>query len=148
MNQQQQSGEMQVHGIDRITRHPGLWGFGLVGMGLSFLSPSVPTRIWLSMPIMVALIGGEHTDSRHRRGMGGYLSPELDGQTSNVPFWAMVSGKQGKDVLDVFGKFLGGEEIKGWNALLAFGLAASVVVRKGRGGVSMGSGGKVKMPVA
>jgi len=128
------SGEIEVRGIDRITRHPGLWGFGLVGMGLSFLSPSVPTRIWLGMPLMVALVGGEHTDSRHRRGMGGTLDKALDEKTSNVPFWAMVSGKQGKDVLDVFGKFVGGDnEIKGLNAFLACGLAASVVVRKGRG---------------
>lgn len=142
-----EGGDIQVRGIDRITRHPGLWGFGLVGMGLSFLSPSVPTRIWLGMPLMVALVGGEHTDSRHRRGMGGNLSKELDEKTSNVPFWAMVSGKQGKDVMGVFGKFVWGEEVKCWNALLAFGLAASVVARKGRGISAVSSNsGRIGLP--
>jgi hypothetical protein len=129
------SKEMHVYGIDRITRHPGLWGFGIVGMGLSFLTPSVPTRIWLCMPVMVALIGGEHTDSRHRRGMGGTLSKDLDDKTSNIPFWAMVSGKQGH-VMQSFGKFLG-EEVKVLNGLLVVGLAASIVVRKGRGSATV-----------
>lgn len=35
-----------VHGLDRISRHPGLWSFGLMGMGQAFLAPNIPRRIW------------------------------------------------------------------------------------------------------
>jgi len=120
-------GGIELKGLDRITRHPGLWSFGLIGMGLSYMTPSVPMRAWLFMPSMVALIGGEHTDSRHRRGMGGNLSAELDEKTSNVPFLAILNGNQGPNAL---GNLY--DEIKGLNALIAVGLAASFVATKGR----------------
>jgi uncharacterized membrane protein YgcG len=35
-----------VHGLDRISRHPGLWSFGIVGLGQAVLSPNIPKRIW------------------------------------------------------------------------------------------------------
>uniref|UniRef100_A0A7S3QGG0 NnrU domain-containing protein n=1 Tax=Chaetoceros debilis TaxID=122233 RepID=A0A7S3QGG0_9STRA len=126
-----------LHGVERISRHPGLWSFGLLGLGFSFLSPFAPIRIWLSMPMMVAWIGGGHTDSRHRRGMGGELSRDMDAVTSNVPFWAMLSGRQGVGAMDAFGKLLG-EEVKGLNGLLALGVAASFVASRGRGRVPGG----------
>lgn len=130
-------GGSDLHGLDRVTRHPGLWSFGLTGMGLSYLTPSVPTRVWLFMPVLVALIGGEHTDSRHRRNMGGTLLKEMDEKTSNFPFLAMVSGKQENgNVAASFGKLF--DEIKGLNGLIALGLAASIVARKGAA-----SGGRI-----
>jgi len=134
-------GGVQLNGLDRITRHPGLWSFGLIGLGSSFLTPCVATRIWLSMPLMMALIGGGHTDSRHRRGMGGVLNKELDEQTSNVPFWAIVSGKQGGGVQESFGNLY--DEIKGLNGLIAMGVAATVVASRGRG--SSGSSSRVML---
>ena len=122
----------QLAGLDRITRHPGLWSFGLLGLGNALLVPSIPTRIWLSMPAMVALIGGAHTDSRHRRGMGGALCKEVDEVTSNVPFLAMIMGRQEGGVLQSFQAL--GDEVKVLNAALAAGGAALWVARRGRGG--------------
>lgn len=118
-----------VHGLERISRHPGLWSFGLLGLGSAFLVPSLPQRVWLAMPSMVALIGGAHTDSRFRRGMGGELSEEYDKVTSNVPFVAMLSGAQG-NVMDVMNDF--GSEIKPLNAAIAVGTAGLWVMSKGR----------------
>jgi len=121
---------VELHGLDRISRHPGLWSFGLIGLGSGLLASSLPTRVWMSMPIVVALVGGSHTDSRHRRGMGGYLSREMDEVTSNVPFLAMLSGRQGsvnKAVTDF------SAEIKPLNALVAVGMATAVVASRGRG---------------
>ena len=122
----------QLAGLDRITRHPGLWSFGLLGLGNALLVPSIPTRIWLSMPAMVALIGGAHTDSRHRRGMGGELCKEVDEVTSNVPFLAMIMGRQEGGVMQTFQAL--GDEVKVLNAALAAGGAALWVARRGRGG--------------
>ncbi|EED90745.1 predicted protein [Thalassiosira pseudonana CCMP1335] len=123
-----------IHGLERITRHPGLWSFGLIGLGNALLVPSLPQRVWLSMPLMVALVGGSHTDSRFRRGMGGTLSNEYDEKTSNVPFLAMLSGKQG-NVVDVCRELCW--EGKGLNAVLALGVAGVWVARRGRGVVKM-----------
>ena len=118
-----------VHGLERITRHPGLWSFGLLGLGSAFLVPSIPQRVWFAMPTMVALIGGAHTDSRFRRGMGGELSEEYDRMTSNVPLLAMLSGAQG-NVIDVMNDF--SSEIKPLNAALAVVTAGLWVMSKGR----------------
>lgn len=118
-----------VHGLERISRHPGLWSFGLLGLGSAFLVPSLPQRVWLAMPSMVALIGGAHTDSRFRRGMGGELSEEYDKVTSNVPLLAMLSGAQG-NVIDVLNDF--SSEIKPLNAAVAVGTAGLWVMSKGR----------------
>ncbi|KAL7537736.1 hypothetical protein ACHAXR_009187 [Thalassiosira sp. AJA248-18] len=124
-----------VHGIERITRHPGLWSFGLLGLGNGLLVASLPQRAWLAMPAMVALLGGAHTDSRFRRGMGGQLSEEYDLVTSNLPFMAMVSGAQGR-VSDVMREF--GDEVKPINAMAAVCVSGLWVLRKGRG---------IKMPL-
>lgn len=106
-----------ARGTERISRHPGLWSFGLIGMGQSLLAPTIPLQIWWLGPAFVALLGGSHTDSRFRRGMGGTLHPKYDSQTSNVPFIAMMTGRQ-PDCWEGLAK-----EIKPLNATL--GLLAS-----------------------
>jgi len=123
---------VDLHGLDRVTRHPGLWSFGLLGLGNALLVPSIPTRLWLSMPAMVALIGGSHTDSRHRRGMGGQLCEQVDEVTSNIPFLAMLMGRQDGGVVDSFVAL--GDELKVLNGALAAAAAALWVARRGRGG--------------
>lgn len=135
---QQTNGQtITLSGIDRISRHPGLWSFGFIGCGLGLLSPSIPTRVFSSMPLIVAWLGGAHTDSRFRRGIGGTLSQEMDQVTSNVPFVAMMSGMQG-DVGQVWSDLMG-KELKGLNAFVSFGLAAGIVVAsRGRGAGSVG----------
>ena len=121
---------VDLHGLDRISRHPGLWSFGIIGLGAGILNPCLPARIWMSMPMMVALIGGGHTDSRHRRSIGGELSKDLDDVTSNIPFYAMLSGKQG-NVIDAISEC--GAETKAINAMLGIGTAAIIVASRGRG---------------
>ena len=119
-----------VTGLERISRHPGLWSFGLIGLGQALLIPSVPQRAWLTMPLLVALIGGAHTDSRYKRGMGGTLHESYEKQTSNIPFAAMLGGKQG-DLFSLFTDMK--KEVKPVNAVLAVGIAGVWVLRKGRG---------------
>jgi hypothetical protein len=116
-----------VQGLDRITRHPGLWSLSFLGLGQACLTPSLPAKVWWSMPTLVALIGGAHTDSRYRRGMGGTLEEGYEKQTSNIPFWALMSGKQG----DVGREMM--EEVKMLNAAVAVSMAGLWVWRRGRG---------------
>jgi hypothetical protein len=130
-----------IHGMDRITRHPGLWSFGLLGVGASFLSPCLPTRIYLTMPLLMSLIGGHHNDSRFRRNIGGSLPKEYDDLTSNVPFWAMlIEGSQctgSQDRIQLIQDFYN-HEVKGLNLVLSMGVAALFVARKGRVGGAIG----------
>ena len=81
-----------IRGVSRITRHPQLYGIGLVGLGLALRSPFSGRRALFSGPLGVALVGTHHQDSRFRRGIGGQLSPEKDLKSPNLPFAAFLSG--------------------------------------------------------
>jgi len=80
-------------GITRITRHPGLWGFGL--WGLSHLAGNGDARsLWVMGGIVVLAFGGMvHIDRRRRR-----AHPEgwerFAKQTSLLPFAAIARGDQ------------------------------------------------------
>ena len=39
-------GDFSIRGLERISRHPGLWSFGLIGLSQSFLAPTIPLQIW------------------------------------------------------------------------------------------------------
>jgi len=113
----------EPHGLDRISRHPGLWSMGFMCLGQACLLPSVPQKVWWTFPIAVAAIGGWHTDSRYRRNLGGRLSPEYDAKTSNVPFMALIKNGGWKEL---------STEVKPLNALLATSVATVYVLRRGR----------------
>jgi uncharacterized membrane protein len=82
------------YGVDRVTRHPALWFLGLTAAG-SAITAVYPTHlVFFSFPLLFALIGSEHTDYRYRRGNGGILTPEREAVTSNIPFVALLQGKQ------------------------------------------------------
>lgn len=125
------SDDFRPRGLDRVTRHPGLWSFGLLFAGHALLVPSVPQAAWSAMPLLVALIGGAHQDARHRRGSGGTLSPSQDLTTSNVPFLALAMGTQGAGAAtDLVTK-----EVKVLNAAVALSAVGLWVAARGRGGV-------------
>jgi uncharacterized membrane protein len=117
------------HGLSRVSRHPTFWSLACVCLGAAAMVPSLPQAAWLAMPTAVALIGGAHSDSRKRRGMGGTLAPELDAVTSNAPFVAMLSGVQG-GVLAAFSALA--SELKTGNALAGAGVAALWALRSRR----------------
>jgi uncharacterized membrane protein len=126
----ERSGDETVRGLERMSRHSGLWSLGFIGIGNALLQPSLPLRLWWMGPAAVAWLGGMHTDSRYRRNMGGTLDPWYDSQTSNLPFAAMLSGKQGS-VSQAFSD-LAFNEIKPLNALMAAGVSTVWVLSRGR----------------
>eukprot|EP00980_Cylindrotheca_fusiformis_P025059 scaffold12982_cov129-Cylindrotheca_fusiformis.AAC.7 len=119
------SENIEVYGTERITRHPGLWSLGCIGVGQSFVATSVPLRLWWLGPSFVAWLGGAHADSRFRRGLGGTMDPFFDSQTSNLPFWAVVSGKQGNGSVEALLK-----ETKELNAAAAIAASTLWILRK------------------
>lgn len=116
-----------LFGVDRVSRHAGLWSFALTCLGEACVIPSVPQAACLAMPCMVALIGGAHADSRYARGMGGDLPPAIAERTSNVPFLALLTGKQGDGALSKLFS-----EIKGLNAAAGVAAAALWTLRRAR----------------
>lgn len=118
-------GDTTLHGLERITRHPGLWSLGMIGLGQACLVGTLPQRIWWCGPAAVAWLGGAHTDSRFQRGMGGTLSPEYESKTSNIPFWAIICGKQGSGSWQALIN-----EMKPMNAALAIMASSFWVLRK------------------
>lgn len=114
----------EVYGIDRVTRHPALWILAFAFLGPAFTT-LYPTQVVMYVfPTVFAFIGGEHTDYRYRRGNGGVLSPEKDATTSNIPFAAMLAGKQKLSAL--------GDEMKWTNAGLAVLTAAAFAAKRFR----------------
>jgi NnrU protein len=128
------SGGMSGHdvvGVERITRHPGLWSFGLVCGGNAFLQPSPGLALWMTGPFLVALFGGYHQDSRASRKMGdSFPSAAYEQQTSNVPFVAMLLGKQKEQsALSSFYVFVT-QELKPINAFVAVLVAVLFVANR------------------
>jgi NnrU protein len=123
--------DYNVHGVERITRHPGLWSFGLVCAGNAFLQPTSGLGLWMTGPFLVALFGGYHQDSRASRNMGeSFPSAAYEQQTSNVPFMAMLLGKQKEqNVMSSFYIFLT-QELKPINAFAAVIVAALYVANR------------------
>lgn len=121
--------DAKLYGLERITRHPGLWSMAFVFAGNAFLQTSLPLQLWWMGPTAIAWLGGMHSDSRFRRGMGGTLDPHYDSVTSNVPFVAMLTGRQGaigKAANDLF------QEIKPLNAAMAATAATFWIMSRGR----------------
>ena len=119
---------VSVHGLDRVSRHPGLWAFGLTVAGNALLQPTLALQLWMLGPLAVAALGGAHQDSRFRRGLGGTLDPQYAALTSNVPFVAMLTGRQGPNALSTWVT----QELKPINAAIATTAAAIWILSRGR----------------
>ena len=83
-----------IYGVDRVSRHASFWSFGITTLGYAMTTVFIPEVVMCAWPIVFAFIGTSHQDSRYRRGMGGSLSKEKDEKTSNIPFLALVTGRQ------------------------------------------------------
>eukprot|EP00941_MAST-03F_sp_MAST-3F-sp1_P004698 g4698.t1 len=115
-----------IYGTKRITRHPGLWSLGFLGLGTALVTSNAPGFVLCSFPLAFALIGGAHQDYRYRRGSGGVLLPEVDEISSNIPFLALVSGKQPNGWSRLR------DEMKWTNAGVAVALSLLLLLRRRR----------------
>jgi prenyl protein peptidase len=115
-----------IWGMQRVSRHPTLWAFGLTGLGTALGTPFATEFVMFATPLLFAAVGSAHQDYRYRRGSGGLLSPETEAKTSNVPFVAMIQGRQSAS------SFL--LETKGLNAALAVLLGVGLAISRARRG--------------
>jgi uncharacterized membrane protein len=81
-----------VRGIVRITRHPFLWGVGLWAFVHLIVNGDLASVILFGSLLLLALGGTVSIDAKRRRSFGDQWSQFIQA-TSNVPFAAIVTGR-------------------------------------------------------
>jgi uncharacterized membrane protein len=106
-----------VKGMLRISRHPFLWGVAVWALGHLIVNGDRASLVLFGSMLVLALFGTASIDAKRKRALG----PTWDGfeaQTSNIPFAAILAGRQ---------RFSLGE-IGWWRIGLAVGIWAALVL--------------------
>lgn len=84
--------EVQVRGMTRITRHPFLWGTALWALVHFVINGDAAASILFGSLLLLAVGGTASIDAKRRRAFGERWET-FARQTSNVPFAAIVAGR-------------------------------------------------------
>lgn len=106
-----------VRGALRITRHPFLWGVALFAAGHMLVRPSLAAWGFFGTLLVLALTGTVSIDAKRHRALGGDWKA-FAVTTSNVPFQAIVAGRQRVEL----------GEIGWWRPLIGVALYALLTV--------------------
>lgn len=82
-----------VKGMLRITRHPFLWGVALLSAGHLIVNGDTASLMLFGTLLVIALCGTMSIDAKRRRALGDAWTPFAEA-TSNIPFAAILSGRQ------------------------------------------------------
>lgn len=89
-----------VKGMLRITRHPFLWGVALWALGHLLVNGERSSIVLFGAMFALAILGTASIDAKRKRALG----PTWDAfaaQTSNVPFAAILGGRQALKVGEI-----------------------------------------------
>lgn len=116
-----------IKGMLRITRHPFLWGVAIWALGHLLVNGERASIILFGAMLILAIYGTASIDAKRKRALGATWEG-FAAQTSNVPFGAILSGRQ-KLSLGEIGVVKVVVAVAVWAALLfghphAFGVAA------------------------
>jgi uncharacterized membrane protein len=116
-----------IKGMLRITRHPFLWGVAIWALGHLLVNGERASIILFGAMLILAIYGTASIDAKRKRALGAAWDG-FAAQTSNVPFGAILSGRQ-KLSLGEIGVVKVVVAVAVWAALLfghpyAFGVAA------------------------
>jgi len=81
-----------VKGIQRITRHPFLWGVALWSLTHLVLNGDLASAIFFGTFLILA-VGGPFSIDRKRRKISGDAWERFAALTSDVPFMAIIEGR-------------------------------------------------------
>ncbi len=84
--------DVQVRGMTRITRHPFLWGTALWALVHFVINGDAAASILFGSLLLLAVGGTASIDAKRRRNFGKRWE-SFARQTSNVPFAAIVAGR-------------------------------------------------------
>lgn len=96
-----------VSGMLRITRHPFLWGVAIWSAGHMMVNGDLASLIMFGAFLVLAIAGTLSIDAKRSRAMDGAWR-EFAYNTSNIPFAAIVSGRQTLDIGEIGYVRLGG----------------------------------------
>ena len=80
-------------GILRLTRHPFLWGVAIWALAHLLANGDAPSLVLFGSMLALALSGGASIDAKRGKALGPKYAAFV-AQTSNVPFAAVLAGKQ------------------------------------------------------
>lgn len=106
-----------IKGMLRITRHPFLWGMAIWAGGHLLVNGDRAGLVLFGSLLILALFGTASIDGKRRRALGDKWD-SFAAQTSNVPFAAILAGRQTLEI----------GEIGGWRILLAIAIYAALLV--------------------
>lgn len=89
-----------IRGMLRISRHPFLWGVALWAGGHLLVNGERASIILFASMMALALFGTASIDAKRRRALGDKWDA-FAARTSNVPFAAIVSGKQSLELGEI-----------------------------------------------
>ena len=82
-----------IKGMLRITRHPFLWGVAIWAAGHLLVNGDRASIVLFGAMLLLALFGTSSIDAKRKRALGAAWD-SFAAQTSNVPFAAILGGKQ------------------------------------------------------
>ena len=117
-----------VRGMVRVTRHPFLWGAALWALVHLIVNGDLASLILFGSLLVLALAGTAVIDAKRRRSFGEQWM-QFAAVTSNVPFAAIVAGR------NQLGYAVA--EIGVWRPLVAIGVYAVAFYLHGRAGAPL-----------
>ncbi len=106
-----------VRGLLRITRHPFLWGVAIWAMGHLIVNGDRAGIVLFGSMLILALLGTTSIDAKRKRALGASWDA-FAAKTSNIPFGAILSGKQSLKL----------GEIGWWKIAIAVGVYAALLL--------------------
>ncbi len=94
-----------VRGMLRITRHPFLWGVAVWAFGHLLVNGDLAGFLLFGTMLALALLGTRMIDAKRRRTLGEAWDA-FARQTSNVPFAAILAGRQSLNLGEVGWRFI------------------------------------------
>lgn len=82
-----------IGGMLRITRHPFLWGVAIWATGHLLVDGNLASFMLFGSLLALAVIGTTSIDAKRKRALGKRWN-SFAAQTSNVPFAAILAGRQ------------------------------------------------------
>lgn len=82
-----------IKGMLRITRHPFLWGVAIWAAGHLLVNGDRASLVLFGSLLLLALFGTASIDAKRRRKLGDKWA-SFAAKTSNVPFGAILAGRQ------------------------------------------------------
>jgi uncharacterized membrane protein len=94
--------EGTIHGVVRITRHPFLWGTAIWAAFHVAANGDIASVTFFGTFLVLALFGTLLIDAKRKRKLGAAWN-EFAAKTSNIPFTAIVTGRNSLRLGESFG---------------------------------------------